>query len=333
MVTRALLTDLQIRYSIGAVLGTLAIVEQPETNVVLEVDPLGEDEQGTKATDGLLASEVVVTKTRPVTSKIRTAFAHLRARAGKGSRFRGLGIYIVYGMLKNMAAAFFASAIPTHIGRALGFVAAEVLLCQFEMTWYQIVISEPSPKAWYRRILPRKYWGKVAPAALLKSVAAQLTIGLPAAMLCLSKPVREIMRDPSYRLDKAELHQVAAVFIGAAISWFTLLFLVYVPAYVTMVRVSASMLPEEDETIVPFDRSFGGKVTPMIVGGSGKIGLLDAWKTFSWEARRRFIGLMAKVVAISTAVTVLFCMVLSAEVALFADSQTKELLASRFTHQ
>ena len=39
------------------------------------------------------------------------------------------------------------------------------------------------------------------------------------------------------------------------------------------------MLPDEDEAIVPFDRSFGGKVVPAILGGSGKLSIRDAWKT------------------------------------------------------
>jgi len=42
-----------------------------------------------------------------------------------------------------------------------------------------------------------------------------------------------------------------------------------VPTTVAYVRVTDSMLPGEHETIVPFDRSFGGKVTLAIIGGQG----------------------------------------------------------------
>jgi hypothetical protein len=84
-----------------------------------------------------------------------------------------------------------------------------------------------------------------------------------------------------------------------------LAFIISIPARVIFIRVAASMLPEEDETIVPFDRSFGGKVHPQIVGGSGHIGLLDAWTTFDWAARVRFAKVLGKTIAIELALGLL----------------------------
>lgn len=80
-----------------------------------------------------------------------------------------------------------------------------------------------------------------------------------------------------------------------------------------MVRVAASMLPEEDETIVEFDRSFQGRTTPEILGGQGKIGIKEAWKSYPRASRIRLLRLMAKVAAISAAVWLGFIMVLVAE--------------------
>ena len=76
------------------------------------------------------------------------------------------------------------------------------------------------------------------------------------------------------------------------------------------------MLPEEDEAIVPFDRTFAGKVTPEVLGGSGSVSMLDAWKTFDKEARLRVIKLYAKLFGIQIAVTVLFMMTLIGELKL-----------------
>ena len=73
------------------------------------------------------------------------------------------------------------------------------------------------------------------------------------------------------------------------------------------------MLPEEDESIVPFDRTFAGKVVPEIVGGTGSIGMLDAWKTFDIPSRIRLIKLYAKVFAVQLATTIMFVMVVVAE--------------------
>jgi hypothetical protein len=86
-----------------------------------------------------------------------------------------------------------------------------------------------------------------------------------------------------------------------------------IPATVVMVRVAASMLPEEDEAIVSFDRSFGGLTTPAIIGGQGKIGIVEAWRSFPRSSRIRLLKLLAKVVLIVMAVWTLAIVVLAAE--------------------
>lgn len=82
--------------------------------------------------------------------------------------------------------------------------------------------------------------------------------------------------------------------------------LVVVPANVTLKRVQASLLSEESDTIVPFDRTFGGKVQPEVVGGNGAVSMLDAWKTFDWAARLRLVGLYAKIFAIQVTTCIFF---------------------------
>jgi uncharacterized membrane protein (UPF0182 family) len=80
------------------------------------------------------------------------------------------------------------------------------------------------------------------------------------------------------------------------------------------------MLPEEDETIVPFDRSFGGKVSPAITGGSGKIGIVDAWTTFDWAARVRYAKVTGKALAIEVALCVLAFLVIGGQFALMSKT-------------
>ncbi|KAJ5220545.1 hypothetical protein N7468_009749 [Penicillium chermesinum] len=94
-------------------------------------------------------------------------------------------------------------------------------------------------------------------------------------------------------------------------------------AAVVFVRVAASMLPEEDETIVPFDRSFGGKVNPEIVGGSGKIGLVDAWTTFDWPARVRLAKVIGKTFAMQLAVGVVGFLVLGIQIYFMVSKSSK----------
>ena len=97
-----------------------------------------------------------------------------------------------------------------------------------------------------------------------------------------------------------------------------------------MTRVQASLLPEEEETIIPFDRSFGGKVEPKIVGGTGAVSMVDAWKSFDIATCIRLVKLYVKIFVIEIATTVLFTMVGVAELKLIlAKSQASP---SSFTY-
>ena len=100
-------------------------------------------------------------------------------------------------------------------------------------------------------------------------------------------------------------------------------FLIFVPAAVTLTRMQASTLPDEDEPIVPFDRTFGGKVQPRILGGTGAVSMLEAWKTFDWNARVRLLKLYAKIMAIQTVTTVAFAAISALQMKLILSKQAK----------
>jgi len=191
----------------------------------------------------------------------------------------------------------------------MGFtaVAASVLCAQLSLGWTHIVISEPSPKAWFRRLPTIKMWKKVAGPTALFAVAEQLSVMLPlylAISLGLTRDPNDIANLPD-RQQKA----IVAKSIGIFALGLILAFLVVIPANVTLTRVQASLLNDAEETIVPFDRSFGGKVIPEIVGGTGMVSILDAWKTFDWAARIRLIKTYVKVFLMQIAVTTLFTVV------------------------
>ena len=102
---------------------------------------------------------------------------------------------------------------------------------------------------------------------------------------------------------------------------FGLIILVVLPAQVTLVRVQASVLPEEDEAIVPFDRSFGGKVVPESEGGKGVVGMLDAWRSFEWSSRLRLVGLYVKIIAIEMATTLAFVLLVIGELRMIVGKE------------
>lgn len=119
------------------------------------------------------------------------------------------------------------------------------------------------------------------------------------------------------------------ILICAAIGLTTLVSLV-IPACVALVRVQASMLPEEDESIVPFDRSFGGKVVPEILGGTGAIGFVEAWRTFDMGSRARIVKLFFKFIGVEIALHMFFLSVVVLEaVALIGPEHIRRVVSER----
>lgn len=72
-----------------------------------------------------------------------------------------------------------------------------------------------------------------------------------------------------------------------------------VPSQVVLMRIQASLLPIEDDTIIPFDRSFDGKVVPSVMGGRGYARMSDAFYTFTWASWRNLLILSIKIILLS----------------------------------
>ncbi|KAJ6157971.1 hypothetical protein N7470_005563 [Penicillium chermesinum] len=284
-----------IDYTYGNVVATLAAVEDSNPDIyptrsLLRILPL-----------------------KPVTSSLRATIRHLRARAGFWSRFRGLSMYLTMGIVRGVLASLIVP-VGSFLGQFVVQSLISILFSTWQMTWVHIVITEPSPKRFYQR-LPKttKTWFKIAPAAALVDIASAAAVFLPMEL------AGALSSFPDAVNDMPGLFRFAATAALPAL----VAVLITVPAQVVFVRVAASMLPEEDETIVPFDRSFGGKVNPEIVGGSGKIGLVDAWTTFDWPARVRLAKVIGKTFAMQLAVGVVGFLVLGIQIYFMVSKSSK----------
>ena len=182
------------------------------------------------------------------------------------------------------------------------------------MTWIHVIISEPSTKPWYRRITGpyTRVWKKIAPAVAIWAVTSQMTTILP-LLVTGSFGVLRRLRDPDFNPDMKDAYAGTGQLFFAMLLTVMMFILLQIPATVAMVRVAASMLPEEDETIVPFDRTFGGLTTPEIIGGQGKIGIAEAWRSFNGECRRRLLRTVVKVAVLITATWALFSVIIMIE--------------------
>lgn len=323
-----------IQYSYGLVVGTLTMIESTQADAYVAVDTLPsnhEDNDITKppSSESSVEPEVLLVKNTPITSSIRRTINHLRARYGYFSRFRGLGLFICLSVARLFIIQFFGipAFMNNWIGWGIASVLADLVLARWELTWIHIVISEPTTKGWWQRAPPLKSWFKIAPAVALQSIANQITNIVP-VVAGLSFGAFDRMRKPEYQPSRGELNVACAQSLFILILAFLLAVLIQLPASVILVRVAASMLPEENETVVPFDRSFGGKVRPAIIGGQGKIGMVEAWRSFDWSSRLRLLKLVAKVIAIMFALWFFVIVVTIGEAHLIIGSKNLQSIMS-----
>ena len=108
-------------------------------------------------------------------------------------------------------------------------------------------------------------------------------------------------------------------------------FLLVIPASVSLTRVQASLLPAEEEPIVPFDHTYGGRVISRDDGGNGIVGFFDAWRTFAWNSRVRLVWAYAKFGLLSVALTFVFAAAFITELYYFVPKEAQEKIAAEIS--
>ena len=294
-----------------------------------EVDAplLSEDQISEKQKLKAMEQDLFLVKQPPITAKLRTAVKHLRSVGGRLARFRGLHVALLYHAIHGFVVNFFASG--GGIVRPIASVIVTVVLCRLQMLWTHIVISNPTQQKWYRRF-PSVAAGKqvIMPTAVY-AIAQQAAIYIPAALAVTSM---DMFQNPKAYGSPETMRKLAIVQMCGVILVSLSVFIATIPAKVTLHRIQASLLPEQDETIVPFDRTFGGKVQPAILGGSGAIGMLDAWKTFDKDARTRLIKLYLKLFLIQVFAGFSFVMTIIFELRLIMGDDFNKLVESARKH-
>ena len=283
-------------------------IDSDETDTLLS-----QDQKSEKAT--VVESDLFLVKQAPITSKMRTTIKHICAQAGPLARVRGIHVSIIYQLIHGAFVGFFSSQVGNSpVARSFIAVLASIVLCRLQMTWTHIVISKPSDKSWFRRIPSRTAVRNILLPTAVFAIAEQASIRVPQALFFLVNQAydEDINENVGRAQNIALLQMVLIGLIGVGI-----FVLVVIPADVTLKRVQASMLPEEDDSIVPFDRTFAGKVTPQILGGTGAVSMLEAWKSFDRSARIRLMKLYLKIFLVSVFTTIMFVMVVIGELRLF----------------
>jgi hypothetical protein len=301
-----------LEYTLKNVIATLAMIDSPTTAITITASE--HDSIDTK--EPLLENGPTVTtiRAKPITSSIRGSLKHLVATAGHLSRWRGLPLFMLYGASFFVTASALEAILPRFPASEMIISAVSgALLANLHAAWTHKVIAMPVNKRLASYVPGLAAWKALAlPAAVHNSVAYLSVYLIQGLVVVLG--AKRYANDDWTKYDAGDCWVVAGKLVAVlAACVFCGLFIV-LPATVTLIRVEASLLPEEEDTIVPFDRSFGGKVLPRVLGGTGAVSFLEAWKSFNWEARRRVLKLYIKITAIMTVIMLVFAHVILFEV-------------------
>lgn len=261
---------------------------------------------------------------RTITSSFRAINRLLMANGGIRANFRGFFCLLAQVFLTSVLVGIFAGAFG-GIFFPVATLLASLTLVQFSTAWVHIVISEPSPLHFWQRLPPfRRTFDATWQAVAIFWFARETTRFIPLAfalLLGVQMPTSGFGEPVNMDAFDARFF-VKSIFV-ALVALICSVF-VTVPAYVVLVRVQASLLPVEQSTIIPFDRSFDGKVEPEVVGGKGYATVKDAWSTFSKSSWRRLLILYVKMFCLSLFAMSLFIACLVPQI-IFIAKHSREL--------
>jgi formate/nitrite transporter FocA (FNT family) len=129
-----------ISYTYGHVIPTLCMIETPSAQAYVPVNTVLSDappayDEGPKPDDE--EADIVLVQNKPITSSIRGTIAHLRAKAGWKSRFRGLSVFMVWNFCRSLITNIIGGAFMHPVAFAAAAIIAETMLARLHLTWVQ----------------------------------------------------------------------------------------------------------------------------------------------------------------------------------------------------
>lgn len=289
---------------------TLAIVEDPQPPAYTALSHADDDPENPSSTTKSDDPSALLT-----TTSIRRTNNLLRTTGGWTANFRGLACAIVL----SIAATFTGGAVSWAVPHQVGHLIATLATVQLSTAWTHIVITVPSALPFWKR-LPT--FSKTFKATWLPVtaywLATQVMMSVPRVLAGWFGLSQWDPSNPAFvpAYDGHAVWQTLLIMVAALAT----IMLLVIPAQVILIRVQASLLPADADTIVPFDRSFGGKVEPEVVTGRGYVDFQTAWFTFERASWIRLYKLLGKIVIIEFVVYLLFCAILVPEFLLMAKT-------------
>lgn len=290
-------------YTLASVFTTLAVVENPDSAPSYAALAAHDEEDGfaPAATQPLRKKPDVnspLALAGVATSSMRATFRHLYSTGGVRMFVRGMVCAWAIFVADTFIGGIFL-AIPFVF--PFGRLAAYLALCQLHTAWVHIVISD-RPRgslAFWRRLPPfGKTFNATKYAVGLFWLADTFTGTTPYV-------IGTFMGDDGKMSGKT---------VFALLVFTTLMLIVRLPAFVALTLVQASLLPEEEGTVVPFDRSFGGRVGPSELGGAEYLSVRDAIRSLNRESWVRIIKMFLKTFLVIVALMIVISLVVAVQV-------------------
>lgn len=314
-------------YTFQQVFPTLAMLEDESPPaygpISLDDDPasLPDDAPGTHKTK---SPRVTRGAASTVTSSLRATCRLFYANGGIRSFFRGFACLFAHSIATSFLFGIFSLFLPSVLA-SVSVLLASLALVQLSTAWVHIIITPRSELHFWSRLPSfRRAFKATAHPTALYWLALQVSNFTPLFLAwALGLPLPAIGAKPGEPTTVPEYDTAVACksLVITILSIAVSVFLV-IPAHVVLVRVQASLLPEGEDTIIPFDGSFGGAVVPAVVGGTGYASMKNAWKTFSASAWRRLIGLYFKLFGVNVLVMFAMAAILAPQVFLIMSHST-----------
>lgn len=315
-----------IDYTLSSVVATLAMVETPSSAITVSAPQETVDDE---AKEHLLETgpAISLVAQKPFTASIRDTLRHLKSQAGRFAPWRGWRVFVGYNFVFCVVGNTLMAALPQAIypvSYLISYAITGAILAPLHATWTHKVIAMPTNTWFWQRMISPKDFKRIFLAGAFAATAEYITAYITLGVFFL------------VNIDNAsDVSPVSAIFrtLSVFAVFFACVLFIILPAHVTLVRIEASLLPEDQDTIIPFDRTFAGKVTSKLLGGTGAIGFVDAWKSFNWEARRRVLMVCLKAILIESIFVIGFVHLIILEVWLVLGAVYFEYMASQAAKQ
>ncbi|KAJ6517791.1 hypothetical protein DFH09DRAFT_940109, partial [Mycena vulgaris] len=303
-----------IRYTLGDVVASLAMIESPSTAIVDQKLPACADEELLIPAEADVDVEITVINRKPITATLCTTMRHLRRVGGFFARWRGLGFNILcsltYALEKGKGDL--RSILPFH---TVFSIYTSLILVRVHILWTHTMIAHPTTKSFLHRIVPRGQCKPLILMTLVYAVAQQATFLVPLSVTHLlglpnipEHALHAAQRDGPAALALMTMRILAVPLTAAVIAFFVLL-----SASATLARIEAA-LPGDMQPIVTFDRAALVGSIDLTARGSSWALFVATWRSLDGAAHVRMLKLYAKRLGAQIAVALVGLQIMTAEV-------------------